>query len=75
MSPPRDERYVVADRLEGDALELERAAAHLRGAAEHFRGGDVPHGSAHVLAAVGHLSKVRRDLDDLAELHATRSTP
>jgi|GEM_PF-1344237 len=70
---PGDVREVAAQQYEAAAAELERAAAHLRWTAAHLRNAEVPRGCAHAFAAMGHLSGVRRQLDALAELHATKA--
>ena len=57
------------------AAELERAAHHARTAAKHFQDREVPRGCAHILAAEGHIVKVRRALDVVVETHAARATP
>ena len=68
-----DTREAAAQQYEAAAAELERAAAHLRLTATHFRGAEVPRGCAHAFAALGHLSTVQKQLNDLAALHATKA--
>jgi hypothetical protein len=72
-----DERQV---RLEAAALlfesaadELELAGAHGRRAAEHFRAGDVPRGTAHAWAALGHLRTGEERLMVQARDHRERA--
>lgn len=71
--PPSDTYEAVAQQYEAAAAELERAAAHLRWTAAHFRNAEVPRACAHTVAALGHMSKVQKQLNDLAELHATKA--
>lgn len=73
-----DERQV---RLEAAALlfesaadELELAGAHARRAAEHFRTGDVPRGTAHAWAAVGHVRTGEERLMVQAREHRERAS-
>jgi hypothetical protein len=73
-----DERQV---RLEAAALlfesaadELELAGAHARRAAEHFRAGDVPRGTAHAWAALGHLRTGEERLMVQARDHRERAS-
>jgi hypothetical protein len=70
----------VAQRLEAAASlyesaadELERAAAHCRRAGEHFRSREVPRGTAHAWAALGHLRAAEERLDEQAREHRLRS--
>ncbi len=72
-----DDRLV---RLEAAALlfesaadELELAGAHARRAAEHFREGEVPRGTAHAWAAIGHLKTGEERLLVQAQEHRQRS--
>ncbi len=73
-----DERQV---RLEAAALlyesaadEFELAAAHARRAAEHFRAGDVPRGTAHAWASLGHLRTAEDRLMVQAREHRERAS-
>lgn len=66
-------REAATQQYEAAAAELERAAAHLRWTATHFRDAEVPRGCAHAFAALGHLSNVQKQLNDLAALHATKA--
>jgi len=51
--------HEAAARLEDEAASgLDRAAAHCRVAAERFRAAEVPRGTAHAWAALGHLREV-----------------
>jgi len=63
----------AAQQYEAAAAELDRAAKHLRWTAEHFRIKEAPRARAHVVAAQGHLSKVDKQLRELAELHSTKA--
>ena len=45
----------AASLFESGADELDLASAHARMAAEQFRAGDVPRGTTHAWAALGHL--------------------
>lgn len=66
-------RETAAQSYELAAAELERAAKHLRWTAEHFRNAEVPRACAHTVAAIGHISKVQKQLNELAELHASKA--
>lgn len=57
------------------AESAEEAAAHARSAARHMQGGDVAPGAAHAFAAQGHLAAAVEQLEDLAKIHAQRSSP
>jgi hypothetical protein len=70
----------VAQRLEQAASlydaaadELERAVAHCRRAGEHFRNREVPRGTAHAWAALGHVRVAEERLDEQAREHRLRS--
>ena len=65
----------AAATLHDIAGELERAAAHARTAAKHFEAREVPRGCAHIVAVESHLTKARRALEGVAEIHATHSVP
>jgi hypothetical protein len=56
------------------AAELTRAAQHCARAAEHFRHHDVPRGTAHAWAALGHVRTAESRLDEQARTHATKSS-
>jgi hypothetical protein len=72
-----DERQVrleaAASLFESAADELELAGAHARRAAEHFRSGEVPRGTAHAWAALGHLRTGEERLMVQAREHRERS--
>jgi uncharacterized protein HemY len=57
------------------AVELDEATQHWRSAAEHFRSGEVPRGSAHAWAALGHVLEAEESLRRQAGEHAARSVP
>jgi hypothetical protein len=65
----------ISERYEMLAEELDTAAEHARVAARHFREREVPRGCAHAFAAQGHLSAAQNLMDELALLHARKSTP
>jgi hypothetical protein len=56
------------------AVELERAAAHARRAEEHFRAGDVPRGTAHAWATLGHAKAAEDGLLRQARDHRERAS-
>lgn len=56
------------------ALELERAAAHARRAEEHFRDGEVPRGTAHAWATLGHVKAAEDALLRQARDHRERAS-
>jgi hypothetical protein len=64
----------TAAQYDDAAGELEAAARHLRIAADHLRGREVPRCCAHAWAAEGHQRNARRQLDELASLHAAKAT-
>jgi hypothetical protein len=67
-------RLEEAARLyEQAADELERAVGHSRRAAEHFRNGDVPRGTAHSWAALGHVREGEDRLHEQARQHRLRA--
>jgi hypothetical protein len=66
---------IVAERYELVAVELDLAARHLRTAARHFRAREQARGAAHAWAARGHQLRANGLLDELAELHASKSDP
>jgi TPR repeat protein len=55
------------------ADELDRAARHCKVAAGRFREGNVPSGTAHAWAAIGHLREAEERLDDQARQHRTKA--
>jgi hypothetical protein len=55
------------------AKELDLAARHCETAAAHFRNGEIPRGTAHSWAALGHVREAESRLDDQAREHARRS--
>jgi hypothetical protein len=63
----------AASLYESAADELETAVAHCRRAAEHFRAREVPRGTAHAWAALGHLRVAEERLDEQAREHRLRS--
>jgi hypothetical protein len=64
----------AASIFESAAEELELAGAHSRRAAEHFRAGEVPRGTAHAWAALGHLKTAEDRLMVQAREHRQRSS-
>ena len=70
----RARREAAALLFESASDELELAAAHGRRAAEHFRGGEVPRGTAHAWAALGHLRAGEERLMEQAREHRERSS-
>jgi hypothetical protein len=73
-----DEREIrleaAASLFESAAEELELAGAHARRAAEHFRTGEVPRGTAHAWAALGHLDTAEERLLVQAREHRQRAS-
>lgn len=70
---PSDVPSEVAECLERAAEETESASGHYRRAAEYYRSGKVPRGSAHALAALGHLQDARREARIATAIHAAHS--
>jgi hypothetical protein len=75
-----DDDDAVQERLEAAARlyeqagdEFERAVGHCRRAAEHFRNREVPRGTAHAWAALGHLREAEGRLDEQAREHRLQS--
>ena len=66
-------RDLQAQRLDRVGDEARRLADHARVAAGHFRSGEFARAGAHALALEGHLLNMRRLLDEVAILHASRS--
>jgi hypothetical protein len=64
----------AASLFESAAEELELAAAHAHRAAEHFRAGEVPRGTAHAWAALGHLKTAEDRLLVQAREHRQRAS-
>lgn len=63
-----------ASLFETAADELDLAGAHSRLAAEHFRAGEIPRGTAHAWAALGHLKTGEDRLIAQAREHRERSS-
>jgi hypothetical protein len=57
------------------AAELDLAAHHCRTAAGHFRNKEVPRGTAHAWAALGHVLEAQQSLHQQARQHATKALP
>jgi hypothetical protein len=55
------------------ARELDRAARHCAVAAGRFREGNVPSGTAHAWAALGHVREAEARLDEQARQHRTKA--
>jgi hypothetical protein len=70
-----DALEATARLYDAAALELDTATQHCRRAAEHFRSGEVPRGTAHAWAALGHVLEAEESLHHQAREHATRSVP
>ena len=64
----------AASLFDSAAEELDLAGAHSRRAAEHFRSGEVPRGTAHAWAALGHLKTAEDRLLVQAREHRQRSS-
>ena len=65
----------AAGLYDAAAQELEQAAKHCRTAARHFRNQEVPPGTAHAWAALGHIRAAEESLDAQARTHAGKSVP
>jgi hypothetical protein len=63
----------AAQLYEEAAAELDRAAGHCRVSAERFRNGEVPSGTAHAWAALGHIREAEERLDEQARRHRTKA--
>jgi hypothetical protein len=75
MENARQARLDAAAALyERAAEELDLAKAHATRAAEHFRAGEVPRGTAHSWATLGHLKAAEEALVTQAREHAERSS-
>jgi hypothetical protein len=75
MADARKARLDAAAALyEQAAEELDQAKAHAARAAEHFRAGEVPRGTAHAWATLGHLNAAEEALLTQAREHAERSS-
>jgi hypothetical protein len=76
--PVDEERHVrleaAASLFKAAAEELELAGAHARRSAEHIRAGDMPRGTAHAWAALGHLRTGEDRLMVQAREHRKRSS-
>jgi hypothetical protein len=70
-----DPRDAAARLYDEAAAELELAAEHCKSAARHFRDRNVPHGTAHAWAALGHIHEAQERLGAQAREHASRSVP
>ena len=70
-----DELEAAADLFDEAAAELELAAQHCRTAAGHFREREVPRGTAHAWAALGHVLEAQEQLERQARIHAGKSNP
>jgi len=68
-----DRRAQQAQRFDQITEEARQLGDHARVAAAHFRSGEVARAGAHALALEGHLVNIRRTLDEIAVLHASRS--
>lgn len=55
------------------AIELDRASRHCKVAAERFRSDEVPSGTAHAWAALGHVREAEERLDTQARQHRTKA--
>jgi hypothetical protein len=60
--------------LDETAAAMTIAVEHCRVAQTHFRTREMARAAAHSWAAQGHLVEARERLDQLARLHASRST-
>ena len=65
----------LVEQCEQTVLELTLATKHMTTMAEHFRNREVPRASAHYMATLGHLEKVKDLMADLAIQHAKKATP
>jgi hypothetical protein len=75
MADARQARLDAAAELyDRAAEELDRAKGHAARAAEHFRAAEVPHGTAHAWATLGHLKAAEEALLTQAREHAERSS-
>jgi len=71
----REKRLAAAAELYDFAGEqLDKAAAHARRAGEHVRNGEVPRGTAHAWAALGHVKVAEDRLFQQARDHSERSS-
>jgi hypothetical protein len=66
-------REEQARKLDQVGTEASRLADHARIAAAHFRNNEVPRAAAHALASSGHLANIRKILDEIASVHASRA--
>ncbi len=57
------------------ADDLEQASDHARVAAQHYLDGQVDQGAAQGLSAAGHISRARKLLNKLAEMHSEFNRP
>ncbi len=65
----------LVEQCEQTVLELTLATKHMTTMAEHFRNKEVPRASAHYMATLGHLEKVRELMADLAVKHSEKAKP
>ena len=70
-----DDLEAIAADYETATAELEQAVLHLRTSARHVRGREGARIGAHAFAAYGHVRRAQQLLDQLAELHASKSRP
>ena len=70
MNPDLQE---AARLYEEAAEELDRAARHCKVSAKRFRDGEVPSGTAHAWAALGHIREAEERLDAQARRHRTKA--
>jgi TPR repeat protein len=63
----------AARLYEEAAGELDRAARQCAVSAKHFRDGEVPRGTAHAWAALGHIREAEDRLDAQARKHSTKA--
>ncbi len=65
-----DPREEAATDYETVRKELERAAEHAGRTAVHFRDRNIPSASAHAVALIGHLERVKELLAERAKVAA-----
>ncbi len=64
-----------AKQYDSIAQELVKAADHYRTAARHFRNQEIPRGSAHAYAGLGHINKAELLIKSESIKHAENSEP
>jgi hypothetical protein len=69
-----DPLQATAQLYDEAAKELDLAARHCEVAAGHFRNREVPRGTAHAWAALGHIREAEQRLDDQAREHSRKSS-